>query len=370
MKQENRAYERDDDEFLDELALEVGDGALDQVRAIIRGDDLHTGRQARREFRELRLDGVDRRQRILAGAHDDYAAGNLALAVELRDAAAHLGSDLDARDVGEMNRHAGLRRQQRNAPEVIERLQVARCPHHVFRFAHLEHRTTRFPVRALYRVDDLRVRYVERAHACRIEHDLVLAHHATHARDLRDVRHGLELVLQEPVLQRAKLRKIHPSAAVDQRVFVNPADARGIRAERRPRLLRQPRLHLVQILEHARARPVGVGTVLEQDVDERIAEERVATHCPGAGHREHRRRQRIRHLVLDDLRRLTRIARADDHLHIRKIGQSVERRAFERPHAPRAQRRHRDQHQDAVGDGPANDAGDHGLAPELTSPWT
>ncbi len=47
------------------------------------------------------------------------------------------------------------------------------------------------------------------AQPIRIEHDLVLAHHAADARDLGHVGHGLQLVLQEPVLQRAQLRQVH-----------------------------------------------------------------------------------------------------------------------------------------------------------------
>jgi hypothetical protein len=38
-------------------------------------------------------------------------------------------------------------------------------------------------------------------------------------------------------------------------------------------------------------------------------------------------------LVLDDLRRLTRIARADDDLHIGEIGQRIDRRSPHRANA-------------------------------------
>ena len=47
-----------------------------------------------------------------------------------------------------------------------------------------------------------------------------------------------------------------------------------------------------------------------------------------AEHRQHCRRQRIRDLVLDDLRRLARVARADDHLHVGEIRYRVERHAL------------------------------------------
>ena len=47
-------------------------------------------------------------QRILARAHHDDAAGDFALAVELGDAAAQLRADLDAGDVAQPHRDAGV----------------------------------------------------------------------------------------------------------------------------------------------------------------------------------------------------------------------------------------------------------------------
>src|SRR6266487_1227432 len=60
-------------------------------------------------------------------------------------------------------------------------------------------------------------------------------------------------------------------------------------SDRGLRLVGEPRLHLVQVFEHPRARPVGVGAVLEEDVHEVIAEERIAAHGLRSRHREHRR---------------------------------------------------------------------------------
>ena len=57
---------------------------------------------------ELRFDGVDRFERVLAGAHDDDAAGDFALAVELGDSAAHFRTNLHARDIAKPHRHALL----------------------------------------------------------------------------------------------------------------------------------------------------------------------------------------------------------------------------------------------------------------------
>ena len=96
------------------LRAEVGDRALDQAGAVVDRDDLHAPRQARLQLVELRLDGVDRFERVLARAHHDDAAGGFAFAVELADAAAHLRADLDARHVAQPHRHAGVGGHQRN----------------------------------------------------------------------------------------------------------------------------------------------------------------------------------------------------------------------------------------------------------------
>ena len=50
VEQEHDADQRDDDEFLDQLFLQVVDRALDQARAVVRRDDLDARRQARLEL--------------------------------------------------------------------------------------------------------------------------------------------------------------------------------------------------------------------------------------------------------------------------------------------------------------------------------
>ena len=104
------------------------------------------------------------------------------------------------------------------------------------------------------------------------------------------------------------------AAAVDQGVLIDPAHAGGIRAQSGGDALGQAILGLVEVLQHARARPVEIGVVLEQHVDEGVAEERVAAHRLRPRDREHRGGQRIGHLVLDDLRRLAGKAGSDDDL--------------------------------------------------------
>jgi hypothetical protein len=118
-------------------------------------------------------------------------------------------------------------------------------------------------------------------------------------------------------------------------------------------------LHLIQVFEHTRARPVRIGAILEQDIDEGVAKERIAAHRFRSRHRHHRGGERIGNLILDDARRLAGVRRANDDLHVGEVGQRVERRACDRPQAPRRDQQGRDQHQKAVGERPADERGDH-----------
>ena len=67
--------------------------SLDQAGPVVGRHDPHARRQRRLHLAQLRLDAVDHAQRVLAEAHDDDAADDLALAVELGDAAADVGAD-------------------------------------------------------------------------------------------------------------------------------------------------------------------------------------------------------------------------------------------------------------------------------------
>ena len=58
-----------------------------------------------------------------------------------------------------------------------------------------------------------------------------------------------------------------------KRVLVDPANAGGVRPQRGIGTRRQPALHLVQVLHDARPRPIRVGLVVEEHVDERVPEE-------------------------------------------------------------------------------------------------
>ncbi len=69
------------------------------------------------------------------------------------------------------------------------------------------------------------------AQPVRLQNDLVLAHRAAERRDLCNIWHGLELIFQEPILDRPQLRKIMFAGAIDECVLVHPADTGRIGTE-------------------------------------------------------------------------------------------------------------------------------------------
>jgi len=75
--------------------------------------------------------------------------------------------------------------------------------------------------------------------------------------------------------------------------LVDPADTGGVRPELRRDALGHAAGGEVEVLQHAGARPVDVRPVLENDVDERGAEEREAAHHLRFWHRQHGRRQGV-----------------------------------------------------------------------------
>src|SRR3546814_4643457 len=72
--------------------------------------------------------------------------------------------------------------------------------------------------------------------------------------------------------------------------------------------------------------------------------------------------------MLDDTRRLAGPLGADDDLGVGQVRQRVQRSAEYRQHAPDGQRKVGQQDQAAVGDGGADDRGDHGVGPASSVP--
>src|SRR5262249_49215127 len=113
----------------------------------------------------------------------------------------------------------------------------------------------------------------------------------------------------------------------------------------------------------AASRPVNVRAVVENNVDEGDAEEGEAAHHLRFWHRQHRGCKRIGHLVLDYLRRLTRISGVDNDLRVGKIGDGIERQVTQGVNAPGRSHERGDQHNHDVARRPINNPGDHWVSP-------
>src|SRR3546814_13034555 len=67
------------------------------------------------------------------------------------------------------------------------------------------------------------------------------------------------------------------TGAINQRVLVDPAESRGIGTKGGRNAGRQLIACLAQVFEHARARPIQIGAVIEQHIDVGVSTERKGT---------------------------------------------------------------------------------------------
>jgi hypothetical protein len=331
---------------------------MDQLGAVI--DRHHPGiaREAGADLRDLCLGGGDDVERVLAGALHGNPAHHLAVAVQLGNAASFIGPQLDPGHVAQQHRRAAVGLQH-DLLQVGGAAQIAAAAHHELGLRHLDRAAADVHVAGAHGLRDFGQPDTVRFQTQRVDDDVVLAHEAADAGDLGNAFGLGHRIADGPVLSRAQLGEI--AFVAQHRVLVDPADAGGVRPEAGRDAGRQPARREVQILQHAAACPVLVGAVLEDDVDERHAEEREATHRLGVGHAQHRRGQRVGDLVLDHLWRLPGIFGVDDDLGVGEVGNGIERHARQRECAGADREQGEDAHQHQVARRPRDDARDHGL---------
>ncbi len=295
--------------------LERVDGAGDEVGPVVGGDDLDAIGERGLDLLELLLDHVDHVEGVLAVAHDDDAADVVPGAVQVRDAAADLRSQLDAGDVLQEDRHPALSNLHHDLLEVVEGVRVPVSPHHVLTARELEQAASDLVVRAPDRFDHLVQRELVGGEPVGVDRDLVLLDEAADGGDLRHARQRLDGVAQRPVLVGAQLIERVGARLVDERVLEHPPHAGGVRSEFGPHSLGQALLDLGHVLQHPRPRPVDVRPVLKDDVDvgkAKVGEAADRLDLRGA---EKCRDDGVGDLVLDEVRRAVP-SRVDDHLRV------------------------------------------------------
>ena len=107
MPEEDPADQRDDDELFDELVAEIFHRAIDQLAAVVGGDDFNAGRQTGFQFVEFGLDRRNGLAGVLAVAQNHHTTNGLAFAVEFGDATSHFRAQLDGGDIAKGDRHSG-----------------------------------------------------------------------------------------------------------------------------------------------------------------------------------------------------------------------------------------------------------------------
>ena len=168
------------------------------------------------------LDAVDDVERVLALAHDDNARHDVAGAVEVGDPAAQVGAERHVADIADAYGDAVSVAREDDLADIGGRLRVAPPTNHVLSACHLDKPSTHIVVARADGLEHLADGNVERPQAIRVDLDLVLAHEAAEWRHLGDAGHGLQVVLQVPILIAAQLIQTLPARRVDQRVLKHP----------------------------------------------------------------------------------------------------------------------------------------------------
>jgi len=357
MPEEQDVGQRDEDHFLDEGALQRVDRAVDQVAPVVGRRHRHPRGQPRRKLRELFLHPADHLLCVLAVPHDDDSTDDLALPVLLQQPAPARPAHLHHAEVLHIDRRPGNRGRHDDVLHVLPAPKVPAASDLVLHRVAFDHVAADLPVGAGdgcgHGPDGDAVR--EQLH--RVEVDLVLPLEAADRRHLGDSRHRLERVPQVPVLDRPQLAQVVPVAL--QGVPVDVPHPRAVGPEDRDDSLGQAVADLVQPLQHPAAGPIEVHRVLEDDVDHRRAEHRRRADGPHVRQSLEVRRQRVGHLVLDDLRRPSFPHRVDDDLVVGKVRDGVDGRAQQRPRPPEEDREGAQDRQEPVPQARRYDAVDH-----------
>ena len=189
-------------------------------------------------------------------------------------------------------------------------------------------------------------RQVVGAQAIRIDVDLVLLDRTTDRSHLRNSGHCIELVANEPVLERPQFAE-RQRRALD-RVPEDMAHAGGIGAQGWRDAGRERFRDEAHSLQHARPCEVQVDLIVEDHVDHREPEGRLRTDHAHAGESLQVDGQRVGDLVLHLLRAVTRPVGEDNHLVIREIRNRVNRRGAESPPSPASQPQVEREHDETV----------------------
>ena len=120
-QRKDQNHQADDGDFLEERVLQRVNRAQNEFGPVIGGNDLHAGRQRGLNLIKFGLHAVNHAQGVFAGAHDHHPAHRVALAVQVRNAAANVRAQRDLANVLHRDGHTAPRiAAHHDAPQVVK----------------------------------------------------------------------------------------------------------------------------------------------------------------------------------------------------------------------------------------------------------
>src|SRR4029434_5077550 len=261
--QEDDVRERHERDFLDQRAPQRVDRLRDERRPVVERHDSDTRRQAGCNLVDARLDRLDYLLRVGAASHHHDAAHRFVVALDERcntKRIAHMYLANLAHIYGNATRC-----RDDDVLEIADRFNQPYSAHDGPGAVGFQYVAADVLVAVAHRLDDVAERQVVGAKARRIDVDLVLLYMSADGRDFGDTRNSIQLVADEPVLQRPQIA---------QRVVVafdgvpkDVADAGRIGSKRRECAFRHLSGNEAQTFQDTTAREGLVAVVLEQHVN-------------------------------------------------------------------------------------------------------
>ncbi|OAV71556.1 hypothetical protein Barb4_00603 [Bacteroidales bacterium Barb4] len=340
-----------------ESRFECADGFAYQSAAVVERDDGHFRYRPVRQrllretgggFGNLVLHIVYHLHRIGAVAGNDHTADSLH-ALLVQAAATRCRAQRNKGDILNPDGNAVPDRYDRFF-QVGHVLYIPQTANEIFRHVHLHRFRTNVEVALLYGIHHIHDGHGKRPHRIGVYLHLILLDKAADRGNIGNAVCRREGILDVEILQRPQFVRI-PAAGRFARLRVPPfervpehlSECRSVRPQSRLNALRQsPRRQRVQFLQHARAAPIELYPVVENNIDERHAEHGRAAYRLHTRNAEQGSGQRIRHLLLNVFGRATHPFRGNNLLIFADIRNGIygDRVARQYPALP-LKRRHR-----------------------------
>ena len=203
MHQEDDVRQRHQRDFFQERRAQRIDGLADEGRAVVEGHDTDTLRKPWGNLCDARLHRVDHGLRVRAAACHNDAADRFGASLDQRRHAEGV-ADVHGGHLRDVNRRA-VGGADGYLLDVGHRFDEPDAAHDGPGAIGFEHIAADILITATDGLDDVTNPKVDRTQAVRIDIDLVLLDVATDRRDLSHPWHRVELIPNEPVLDRAQL---------------------------------------------------------------------------------------------------------------------------------------------------------------------